>query len=113
MCCGMFYCSTLSLAVITMIFQVEMAFECYSSGRFIPPEDNFDITTAGSHSDEFLEQTVLPLLTKKPHRWQAFMVKAREHVPRMAATPVAARRPLKTRQRRQVRMDSSSPPPQE
>ena len=103
----------LSLTVITVIFQVEMAFECYSSGRFIPPEDNFDITTAGSHSDEFLEQTVLPLLTKKPRRWQEFMVKAREHAPRIAAPREAPRRPSQTHQRRQVRMDSSSPPPPE
>lgn len=89
---------------------MDLAFQCYETGKYVPPTKPFDVEFGGEASDDYLHDTVLPMLRDNPDSWKMLMETARAHA---GISTVQRPRVVKshaTRKRnRRITADSSSP----
>ncbi|TFK90690.1 hypothetical protein K466DRAFT_660641 [Polyporus arcularius HHB13444] len=91
---------------------LERAFKCYKSGQYMAPTVPFDFDFGGDLCDEYLQDTVLPLLEEDDGSWDMLMEAARAMAEGASGRSRARQAPAGSRPRkrgRRITADSSSP----
>ncbi|KAI0684662.1 hypothetical protein C8T65DRAFT_701968 [Cerioporus squamosus] len=91
---------------------VDLAFDCYATGKYVAPTSQFDVEFGGESCDDFLEGTILPLMEKDPEAWNKLMEVARAHAGTISERPRIVKpraAPMARKRRRRITADSSSP----
>ena len=66
---------------LTFCIQVEIAFKCWDTSKYVPPEEDFDAKTGGDGTNGFGD-TIIQHMVGDPQVREEFLIRARQHAPR-------------------------------
>ena len=107
-CAAVRLTSSIVCLLADTIHQIDIAFNCYSTGMFVAPTDTFDVALAGDLVEQYLTDTIVPMQQRKDGvKFFRVIETTRQLAPSLKPNKASAASAPK--RRRRIIADSSSP----